>query len=379
MNKREVRTIRSSELRTKGDKAGAFGYAARYNEQTDIGWFREVMMPGAFKRAVAEGHDVRALQNHDPNLVLGRTKAGTLTLESRDQGLYFDVDFPDTQTARDLRALLLRGDVDGCSVGFTVRQQNWRETKLADGTIQQTREIVDADLTDVSVVTYPAYEGASCEARSLWPEGLPAEVEEHREKKTKRVDGEDLTADCFLIVLDAQKTDTWSLPWKFKTMAKTISHLRNALARFDQLKDVPEEAKKKAWRKLVRLCKQYGIEVAEEKSKELFGVEWRDLVVKKENNETEELAECLEYEASLAHQIKQNVEEIMHAVAGAVEDPKGAIQGIAEELKGIAKLCADGIEEAQEWAPEGAGDTTIESDEDRARRARAQLALLSFR
>lgn len=83
--------------------------------------------------------------------------------------------------------------------------------------------------------------------------------------KTKRVAGEDLPPSSFLIVGDENKTDTWHLPVKFSTEAKTVRHLRNALARFDQLKGVSQDEKDKAWKKLVRLCEEHGIDVEEEK------------------------------------------------------------------------------------------------------------------
>lgn len=87
-------------------------------------------------------------------------------------------------------------------------------------------------------------------------------------KTTKRVDGEDLPASAFLIVGDPEKTETWKLPVKFSTDEKTVSHLRNALARFGQLKDVSAEEKAKAWKRLVSLCKEHGIEVGEDKEKD---------------------------------------------------------------------------------------------------------------
>ena len=82
--------------------------------------------------------------------------------------------------------------------------------------------------------------------------------------KTKRVDGEDLTASCFLIVGDPDDTSTWKLPVKFSTDAKTKSHLRNALARFNQLSGVSEADKKKAWDKLVAMCKEHDIDVSDD-------------------------------------------------------------------------------------------------------------------
>jgi ATP-dependent protease ClpP protease subunit len=84
--------------------------------------------------------------------------------------------------------------------------------------------------------------------------------------KTKEVDGEHLTAGDFIYVGDPDKTDTWSLPWHFSTEEKTKSHLRDALARFDQDKVIPESHKAEAYAKLVRLCKEHGIEVSEKKN-----------------------------------------------------------------------------------------------------------------
>jgi ATP-dependent protease ClpP protease subunit len=81
--------------------------------------------------------------------------------------------------------------------------------------------------------------------------------------KTKRVDGEDLTAEDFVYAGNPHDVSTWSLPWHFSTDELTKSHLRDALARFDQDEVIPESHKAEARAKLVRLCKQYGIEVQE--------------------------------------------------------------------------------------------------------------------
>jgi len=81
--------------------------------------------------------------------------------------------------------------------------------------------------------------------------------------KTKEVDGEHLTAGDFVYVGDPDKTDTWSLPWHFSTDEKTKSHLRDALARFDQDEVIPESHKAEAHAKLVRLCKEHDIQVSQ--------------------------------------------------------------------------------------------------------------------
>jgi HK97 family phage prohead protease len=86
-------------------------------------------------------------------------------------------------------------------------------------------------------------------------------------KPTKRVDGEDLAAGCFIYVGDPDKPETWALPWKFKSEAKIKSHLRNALARFNQTEKIPADSKAAAWKKLVRLAKKYGITVSDQEAK----------------------------------------------------------------------------------------------------------------
>jgi HK97 family phage prohead protease len=86
----------------------------RRRPETVIGsgfWaFREMIMPGAFKDAI-KNSDVRALFNHDPNLLLGRTESGTLRIKEDKAGLRYDVDLPDTVTGRDVQTLIKRGDV----------------------------------------------------------------------------------------------------------------------------------------------------------------------------------------------------------------------------------------------------------------------------
>jgi HK97 family phage prohead protease len=153
------------ELRAAKDSPTRLvGYAAVFNtEATIAGYFREQIAPGAFATAIEED-DVRALFNHDPNYVLGRTIAGTLDLMEDDRGLQYDVLPPDTQWARDLMVSVGRGDVNQSSFGFMVTREEW--TKPKDTTELPLRTILEARLFDVSPVTYPAYEETTAEARS---------------------------------------------------------------------------------------------------------------------------------------------------------------------------------------------------------------------
>jgi hypothetical protein len=131
-------------------------HASVFNSlSADLGGFREIVRPGAFASVL--GQDVRALWNHDPNIVLGRTKAGTLHLQQDAEGLLYRVDLPETQAARDLVVSIQRGDIDGSSFGFQVGQDEWINTP--DGVVREIRSF--SALYDVSPVTYPAYPAAS--------------------------------------------------------------------------------------------------------------------------------------------------------------------------------------------------------------------------
>lgn len=89
--------------------------------------------------------------------------------------------------------------------------------------------------------------------------------------KTKSVDGENLTWNDFIIALDHEDITTWHLPWHFSSIDKTKAHLRDALARFNQVEGLTSEQKHEAYTKLVHLCKKYGIHVSE-KDYQRFGV-----------------------------------------------------------------------------------------------------------
>lgn len=155
------------ELRIAPDKEGKshlVGYAARFNrESLDLGGFVERIKPGAFTEAL-KNSDVRALKNHDPNLLLGRASAKTLALTENSRGLKFDVKLPDTTVGRDTATEVDRGDITGCSFSFMVAEDEWTEDK--DG--RQVRTIVSVrELFDVGPVTFPAYPDTTVAARHL--------------------------------------------------------------------------------------------------------------------------------------------------------------------------------------------------------------------
>jgi uncharacterized protein len=141
------------------------GHAAVFGQYADVGPNLEELAPGAFDQVLKDpATDVRALFNHDPNLVLGRQSAGTLKLGTDSQGLEFAIDLPNTSVGNDLRELMARGDVDGASFMFMPGEDTW--SRSSDGRSIQTHTSIKR-LVDVSPVTYPAYDGASVMLRSV--------------------------------------------------------------------------------------------------------------------------------------------------------------------------------------------------------------------
>jgi HK97 family phage prohead protease len=134
------------------------GYAIAFNSlSADLGGFRELILPEAVDRTLREARDVRALVDHDPSQVLGRTTAGTLRLHKDERGLLAEIDPPDTQVGRDILTLVARGDVNGMSFAFTVPHGGDR-FEVRDGV--PVRIIHDMVIAEVSVVTFPAYAAA---------------------------------------------------------------------------------------------------------------------------------------------------------------------------------------------------------------------------
>jgi uncharacterized protein len=153
---KEIRSFTLTDLRVEraeGKSPIIRGYASVFNSLSlDLGGFRERVMPGCFSRCLAGSPDVRALINHDPNTPLGRTKAGTLRLSEDPKGLAIEIDPPDTSYARDLMISMDRKDIDQMSFAFRTITDNWH-----DENGETIRDLIDADVSDVSIVTYPAY------------------------------------------------------------------------------------------------------------------------------------------------------------------------------------------------------------------------------
>lgn len=160
------------------------GYFALYENETELfeGSY-EIISRGAFDNTLT--NDIRALWNHDSKYVLGRNKNGTLEIKTDTKGLFGTIKLPNTQYARDLYELIQRGDVDQCSFGFNILAEDIEE--LASGGYRW--RINEIDLHEMSVVTFPAYENTTVQARSQQIKEIESrKIEEKRTELLKRME-----------------------------------------------------------------------------------------------------------------------------------------------------------------------------------------------
>ena len=166
---RQMRT-KSTEFKTRedGENLAIEGYFAVFDSVYEIApGMSESIAPGAFDNTLSG--DIRALINHDTTLVLGRTKANTLQLKADNHGLWGHIDINRNDTdAMNLYNRVQRGDVDQCSFGFNIvnEETDFRE----DGSVHWT--IREVELFEVSPCTFPAYEETNIAARSKEREDL---------------------------------------------------------------------------------------------------------------------------------------------------------------------------------------------------------------
>src|SRR5699024_3089326 len=161
----EKRVLTSEiEVRDNEEEKGltVSGYAVRYNEESkplEYG-FKEIIKPNAFTDSIKK-RNIVALYNHDSNELLASTKADTLRLEERDEGIFFELDL--LEERKEIYNLIKRGDLSNMSFGFTCEDEKFSRNGDSD-----IREVRKGTLVEISAVHSPAYETSTVVAqRSL--------------------------------------------------------------------------------------------------------------------------------------------------------------------------------------------------------------------
>lgn len=278
MSKKELRVSavpRTLELRQNSDgtlKVSGLAIPFAPARSEDLGGFVEqVQGPSAVSRTLSENKDILLLRDHDTSKVLARQKAGTLQLTTASDGLRFSAVLQPTTLAKDTWTDLKADLMGGVSFGFICPPNGEEWSRTDDGT--PLRVLTDIDLLEISLVSsWPAYPTGSAEARSR------AAQMSTRSTETKTVDGISLSPSSFAYVGDQSDPSTWKLPIHFPgDVAKTQSHVIDALSRFNQTEGIPEDQKAEVYGRIVGAAKAHGITVAKESYRDLDDAsDWTD-------------------------------------------------------------------------------------------------------
>ena len=148
---------------TENNKDVVVGYGSVFNSRSEnLGGFFEYISPTAITDETIKNSDVRALINHNPDLILARSKfgEGNLNLSIDETGLKYSYELPDTSYGRDLGVNLKNGNISQSSFAFTIAEGGDSWTTDENGNDIRTINKIDR-LFDISSVTYPAYNEAS--------------------------------------------------------------------------------------------------------------------------------------------------------------------------------------------------------------------------
>lgn len=191
----EIRTNSTEfEIRAEeGDGMTFTGYASVFNSSSeDLGGFREFVAPGAFKRSLQARNEIKLLWNHDTSEPLASVRGGSLQLMEDNYGLKVTAKLPNTTRGRDVAELLRSKVIDSMSFGFNVIKDSWSN----NGAV---RTLESVRLSEVSIVTYPAYTATTAAVRSVAPS---IDADELANALLKLESGEDLDEKSASLITD---------------------------------------------------------------------------------------------------------------------------------------------------------------------------------
>ena len=203
-NEREVRFLPMEIRAEENEEQGAVieGYPIVFNQETDLGEWREVIDP----ESVSEKNlrDVALMIGHDFGMIpLAHSRrnngSGTMQLTPDEHGVKMraTLDVENNPKASEAYSAIKRGDMTGMSFAFIVNEDSWEDLD----TEKPLRRITGmSEIFEVSLVAFPAYQGTSVQAASEGPalESVRASLEsarkQHEQERAEQAEQERRTA-----------------------------------------------------------------------------------------------------------------------------------------------------------------------------------------
>lgn len=199
------RRFNNCEVRAVPTESGSLitGRPIVYGSRTDLGWFDEIIEPGALDQS--DLTDVRFLVNHNTDMIpLARSRRNngnsTMTLAVVPEGMDIEAvtDTENNATARELKSAIERGDISGMSFMFSIDDEEWDDLE-SDHPTRHIKKI--GSVVEVSAVTFPAYDATTINARSK--EALESA---RKAVETARAEVRSVDTDSNLLELEKAKT-----------------------------------------------------------------------------------------------------------------------------------------------------------------------------
>ena len=199
------RRFNNCEVRAVPTESGSLitGRPIVYDSRTDLGWFDEIIEPGALDQS--DLTDVRFLVNHNTDMIpLARSRRNngnsTMTLTVVPEGLDMEavIDTENNATARELKSAIERGDLSGMSFMFSIDDEEWEDLE-SDHPTRHIRKI--GSVVEVSGVTFPAYDATTINARSK--EALESA---RKAVETAKLEARSVETDSNVLELEKAKT-----------------------------------------------------------------------------------------------------------------------------------------------------------------------------
>ena len=142
---KEVKFLALEDLQLKEDDDGqrtVEGFASVYN---NVDSYNDIVLPGAFIKSLKGVKKLPMLWQHDSGQPIGFFDS----FEEQKKGLYVKGPILDTTMGNDAHKLVKAGAVTGMSIGYSPEKYEIDEKN-------DTRKLIEINLYEVSLVTFPA-------------------------------------------------------------------------------------------------------------------------------------------------------------------------------------------------------------------------------